>query len=105
MATLELPERVAVLENQYCKLYNDVAGALLRADTAMGRQDFLAENLVEVRTTVNRIEKTQAQHGKILERHEKILERHGQLLEQQGKTLDRHGEMLQQILERLSSVN
>ena len=91
MATLELAERVAVLENQFCKLYDDVAAAKLRADTAMGRQDFLAENLVEVRTTVNRIEKTQSAHGRVLERH--------------GQILERHGEMLQQILERLPSLN
>lgn len=84
-------------------------------ETCTGRQDFLADNLTDVRTTVHRIDRTQQEHGKtldahghmleahgkLLEGHGKLLEGHGKLLERQSKTLEEHGTILRQILSKL----
>jgi ABC-type transporter Mla subunit MlaD len=94
MPTAELAERVSILEVRMEGLYEAVRRAEHKAETSMGRQDFLAKNLTEVRTTVNRIEQTQQDHGKTLENHGRMLEDHGRMLED-------HGKILRQILSRL----
>jgi hypothetical protein len=102
MAMVELAERVSILEVRMEGLSEAVRRADHKAETSMGRQDFLAENLTEVRATVTRIERTQqgqgqilVGHGQMLEDQGKTLKGHGQMLEDQGKTLKGHGQMLE----------
>jgi predicted nucleic acid-binding Zn-ribbon protein len=94
MAMAELAERVSVLESRMDGLSEALRHAEHKAETCMGRQDFLAENLTEVRTTVNRIERTQQDHGRMLENHGRMLEDRGRMLEDHGKKLEDHGRML-----------
>ncbi|MGH3390941.1 MAG: hypothetical protein ACRDOO_18905 [Actinomadura sp.] len=74
----ELTERVTILETQMRGLSDEVARVRFTADTCMGRMDFLAENLTEVRRTVTRIEQVH------------------------GEQLREHGELLRQILAKLN---
>jgi ABC-type transporter Mla subunit MlaD len=94
MPKAELAERVSILEARMENLSEAVQRAERKAETSMARQDFLAENLTEVRTTVTHIKRTQQHHGKVLEDHGRMLEDHGRMLED-------HGNMLRQILAKL----
>jgi uncharacterized protein YydD (DUF2326 family) len=91
MAMASLEERVTVLEGQVKGLSEDVQHAKFTAATCMGRMDFFAENLIEVRETVTRIEKV---HGDQLKEHGALLKEHGVLLKE-------HGALLRQILAKL----
>lgn len=57
MAKLQVEERVAALESQYRSLYDDIAEVKHGADTVMGRRDYLADNLTDVRKMVHHINK------------------------------------------------
>jgi len=70
MPVAELTERVTVLENQVRGLSEEVGRVRFTADSCMGRLDFLAENLTEVRGTVTRIEQV---HGAQLKEHGELL--------------------------------
>jgi chromosome segregation ATPase len=94
MPVAELEERVAVLENQVRGLSEDVQRAKLTAQTCMGRQDFLADNLIEVRKTVTRIDQ---RVGQIDQRVEHIDQRVEHIEREQKE----HGGLLRQILAKL----
>jgi uncharacterized protein YydD (DUF2326 family) len=95
MAMAELAERVSILQVRMEGLSEAVQRAERKAETSLGRQNFLAENLTEICTTVARIERTLDGHTKTLDSHGRMLESHGTLLENQGKTLESHGRMLE----------
>jgi uncharacterized protein YydD (DUF2326 family) len=95
MAMAELAERVSILEVRMEGLSEAVQRAEHKAEISMGRQDFLAENLIEVRTTAARIERTQQDHGKTLDSHGRMLESHGRMLESHGRMLESHGTLLE----------
>jgi hypothetical protein len=88
MATATLAERVSVLEVRMDSITEIALRAERKADTSMGRQDFLAENLIEVRNTVTRIDETVQGHTTILQEHGTMLREQGDLLREILRKLD-----------------
>jgi hypothetical protein len=88
MATATLAERVSVLEVRMDSITEIALRAERKADTSMGRQDFLAENLIEVRRTVTRIDETVQGHTTILQEHGTMLREQGDLLREILRKLD-----------------
>jgi hypothetical protein len=101
MATATLAERVSVLEVRMDSITEIALRAERKADTSMGRQDFLAENLIEVRKTVTRIDETVQGHTTILQEHGTMLREHGTMLREHGTMLQEHGDLLREILRKL----
>lgn len=101
MATATLAERVSVLEVRMDSITEIALRAERKADTSMGRQDFLAENVIEVRNTVTRIDETQQQHGVLLLEHSTILREHSTMLAEHGTMLREQGDLLREILRKL----
>ena len=86
--TWSLAERVSVLEVRMDSITEIALRAERKADTSMGRQDFLAENLIEVRKTVTRIDETVQGHTTILQEHGTMLREQGDLLREILRKLD-----------------
>ncbi|HXA59645.1 MAG TPA: hypothetical protein VNW94_10830 [Streptosporangiaceae bacterium] len=101
MATATLAERVSVLEVRMDSITEIALRAERKADTSMGRQDFLAENLIEVRKTVTRIDETVQGHTTILQEHGTMLREHGTMLQEHGTMLQEQGDLLREILRKL----
>jgi chromosome segregation ATPase len=100
-----LEERVYVLERRNGKEddnHRELIGEIAKLRDKVGvvdlRQDQLAGNLIEVREQVKMIHQR-------LDGHDKRFEQIDKRFEGIEKTQAEHGEMLQQILERLPSLN
>ncbi|MCW2939630.1 MAG: hypothetical protein JWN00_2615, partial [Actinomycetia bacterium] len=91
----------SVLEVRMDSITEIALRAERKADTSMGRQDFLAENVIEVRNTVTRIDETQQQHGVLLLEHSTILREHSTMLAEHGTMLREQGDLLREILRKL----
>ena len=101
MPVAELEERVAILENQVRGLTDDVQRAKLTAQTSMGRQDFLAENLIEVRKTVTRIDERVGHIDQRVEQIDQRVEHIDKRVERIEREQKEHGGLLRQILAKL----